>query len=314
MLIDKDYIHSEKIPNSAPMAYIMKGKSLPADDLCFIVNDCRKELHKCQIPILCEIYDGQWWNIVMYDNSGQPLNCLQLAKVTWDCIGKLSKDKIIEDLINCSKMFPGDKDLLMLMNTFKNGTTTLSNIEIEKHSTCQLVIKCLGGQIYPRSIMPYIRTVENDDMWTNPNLFGKEPSVRPKKQCKPISLKSCESSIMDLLDATVTTVADPTPHSSEVLHADDCLPHLHVDLKERITESEFSLVQDIVTELQNTNKDKWSNLIHNKCYTEILKNSKNMMKCCTLSHLVCLLHNGIAHRMAMVQFKIQQKHQCQQHY
>ena len=92
----------------------------------------------------------------MYDNSGQPLNHLQLAKVTWDCIGKLSKDKIIEDLINCSKMFPGDKDLLMLMNTFKNGTTTLSNIEIEKHSTGQLAVKCLGGQIYPRSIMPYI--------------------------------------------------------------------------------------------------------------------------------------------------------------
>ena len=58
MLNDKDHMHSEKIPNSAPMAYIMKGKSLPTDDLYFIVNDCCKELHKCQIPILCEIYDG----------------------------------------------------------------------------------------------------------------------------------------------------------------------------------------------------------------------------------------------------------------
>ena len=45
MVNDKDHMHSDKIPNSAPMAYIMKGKSLPTDDLCFIVDDCCKELH-----------------------------------------------------------------------------------------------------------------------------------------------------------------------------------------------------------------------------------------------------------------------------
>ena len=83
-------------------------------------------------------------------------------------------------------------------------------------------------------------------MWTNPNLFSKEPSARPKKQCKPISLKSCESSIMDLLDATVTTVTDPTLHSSEVLHADDCLPDLHVDLKERIQKVNFHLFKTLL--------------------------------------------------------------------
>ena len=60
MLNDKDTFHSDKIPNSAPMAYIMKGKSLSTEDLCYLVNSCRDELQKRKIPLLCEIYYGQW--------------------------------------------------------------------------------------------------------------------------------------------------------------------------------------------------------------------------------------------------------------
>ena len=44
MLNDKDRFHSDKIPNLAPMAYIMKGKSLSTEDLCYLVNSCRDEL------------------------------------------------------------------------------------------------------------------------------------------------------------------------------------------------------------------------------------------------------------------------------
>ena len=72
MLNDKDQLHSDKIQNSLPMAYIMKGKSLPTNDLRFLVDKCQKDLDNQKIPILCEIYDGQWHNIIHYDKSGQP--------------------------------------------------------------------------------------------------------------------------------------------------------------------------------------------------------------------------------------------------
>ena len=110
MLNDKDQLHSDKIPNLLPMAYIMKGKSSPTNDLRSLVDECRKDLNNQKIPILCEIYDGQWHNNVHYDKCGQPLNRLQLAKQTWDQIGKLSKDKIIKDLTNSTKLFEGDKE------------------------------------------------------------------------------------------------------------------------------------------------------------------------------------------------------------
>ena len=60
MLNDKDKFHSDKIPNLAPMAYIMKGKSLCTEDLHYLVNSCRDESQKRKIPLLCEVYDGQW--------------------------------------------------------------------------------------------------------------------------------------------------------------------------------------------------------------------------------------------------------------
>ena len=60
ILNDKDRFHSDKIPNLAPMAYTMKGKSLSTEDLHYLVDSCRDELQKRKIPLPCEIYDGQW--------------------------------------------------------------------------------------------------------------------------------------------------------------------------------------------------------------------------------------------------------------
>ena len=216
--------------------------------------------------------------------------------MTWDCIGKLSKGKIIEDLSNCSKMFPGDKDLIMVTNRFQLGITTLCNIKIQRLSTGALSIWSLGGTIYPRSIMAHIRTVENDDMWTSPHLFSKDPISRCRKQCKTIGLQPTETSIIELLDSNVANLVQVTSPSCDALD-DDCLPDLHVDLQQRITESELALVHDIVSELQNNNEDKWSDLTPECCYTEILKNGKNMMKSCTLKDIQCIsqvmeMHTG----------------------
>ena len=44
MVNEKDRLHSDKIPNLLPMAYIMKRKSLPTNDLRFLVDECQKDL------------------------------------------------------------------------------------------------------------------------------------------------------------------------------------------------------------------------------------------------------------------------------
>ena len=62
--------------------------------------------------MLCEIYDGQWRNLVIFDRSGRPLTCVQMAKLAWDHVSKLNKEHILQELIQSARILTGDKDLL----------------------------------------------------------------------------------------------------------------------------------------------------------------------------------------------------------
>ena len=70
---------------------------------------------------------------------------------------------------------------MLITNLFKTGIKMLYNIEISEFCSGQLLIRCLGGIMYLWSIMPYIHTLENDEMWQYPELFAKETISRVKK-------------------------------------------------------------------------------------------------------------------------------------
>ena len=61
---------------------VIKGKTLKNIKLRFILDHCRDELKEKKIPILCEVYDGQWQNVCMTSAQGEPLNKLRLIKPT----------------------------------------------------------------------------------------------------------------------------------------------------------------------------------------------------------------------------------------
>ena len=108
-------------------------------------------------------------------------------------------------------------------------------------------LSTLGGSLYPQSIMPYICTIDDDDMWLHPQQFSKiRKNVTHKKATKIIGLQPSESNIVDLLDANVNNDINP----SEELQ-DDYLPDLVQPLHKRITHSKFALVSDIVTSGQH---------------------------------------------------------------
>ena len=107
----------------------MKGKSLSNSQLRFMINKVHNMLHKENIKILAEVYDGQWQSTVMSSESGKPLNLLHLQNLTWNPISKMSTGQILEDIMSCCKVSNGDKDLLGLYQC-PSGKTTLNNIEI----------------------------------------------------------------------------------------------------------------------------------------------------------------------------------------
>ena len=201
--------------------------------------------------------------------------------------------KILEDLIDSSKLNAGDRDLIMNTNIIHQGVTELCNLLIEKVPNGKISLSTLGGSLYPQSIMPYICTIDDDEMWLHPEQFSKvTKNVTWKKPPKIIGLLPSESNIVDLLHPTVANDINP----SEELQ-DYYLPDLVQPLHKRITCNKFGLVSDIVTELQNSNPDKWSTLTPEKCYNGILKDASTMMASCTIKDIQCLsrimeMHTG----------------------
>ena len=125
---DKDWLHTSKVPNSAPMAYALKGKSMSTVDLCHLINTCRCELLKRNMPILCEVYDDQWKNVVTFNEAGEPLTLLQMFKKSWDAVSRMSKDRMIQEVMKLSQIMAGDLDIMAYTYHFDVSITTLANV------------------------------------------------------------------------------------------------------------------------------------------------------------------------------------------
>ena len=62
-----------------------------------MVNDIRDELKTCRSSVLCEVYNGQFHNIIVRSEKGEPLTHLQLAQNHFKCV---MNDNSREDLAN----------------------------------------------------------------------------------------------------------------------------------------------------------------------------------------------------------------------
>ena len=112
MISDKDRLQDSLATNSMPLAYTLKGRSLSNSELRYLINKVRNTLHERKIKVLCEIYNGQWQYTVMHDEDGNPLNRLRVSSETWSRISKLSKSRVVDELMSITNMKLGDINLL----------------------------------------------------------------------------------------------------------------------------------------------------------------------------------------------------------
>ena len=253
MLNNKDCLH-EDIPNCAPMAYVMKGKYLPIDTLRFLVNTCHDDLQRRNISILCEIYDGQWRNVVNQDHDGNPLTRIQLSKKCWDKIAKLSKQCILEELIQSSQIHTGDKDLITISNLERGVTKSFGNIEINRKQNASLVVNSTGGPMYNEGIIQYMYTAFRTDLWEHPEQYSHKSSKVPQVWSKQIGLRE-EENLISLLDADV--VAELWAGVDNEPEGEDFLPDLTNTMQQTLANDNITLLTDILNELTNVNPKKW---------------------------------------------------------
>ena len=168
MLSDHNRQHDEYVPYLMPLGYAMKGKTLKNNELHFLIDHCRDELKEKKIPILCEVYDGQWQNVCMTSVQVEPLNKLHLIKPTWQCIQKLSKEKCLQELTLASKLKTVDIEALAKMSTLPNGLCELYNIRIQWEVDGSFINTSRGGSNFSNAVMGKIRSVTKE---THPPLW-----------------------------------------------------------------------------------------------------------------------------------------------
>ena len=128
MLTEKNRIQHDSIPYAYPVAYALKGASMTNADLRYLVDTVREACRNRNIPLLCEVYDGQWQNFITTSRSGKHLTKLH-ARNSWNCISALTKDKVLEEMYNASAVQTWDLDLVASHRQLNpNESLELTNI------------------------------------------------------------------------------------------------------------------------------------------------------------------------------------------
>ena len=102
MLSDLDRSYSPEALHSIPVAYGLKGYSLPTDTLRTMVDDVLKECSVRGLYVPVCSFDGQWCRLVIRDKESKPLTVLQLQKDVFSEAKKLSKAEIVKKISECN--------------------------------------------------------------------------------------------------------------------------------------------------------------------------------------------------------------------
>ena len=179
MATNKDRIQTDTMPYSFPIAYAMKGSSMSNEDLRYMMDKLLSELRNKSIPVLCEVFDGQWHNYITTDRKN---NCLTKLcwRHKWQEVSNYSKNKCIEKMVSGCRIKPGNMELLTTSERLGDGCSAKhGNINI----TCSIAdldddtrIKTLhvtstGGTEFKRSVIDQIVTVCKH---SRPDLFPEE--------------------------------------------------------------------------------------------------------------------------------------------
>ena len=113
MITEKDRLQQDSIPYAYPVVYTLKGSSMGNADLRFMVSEVHVECNRRNIPLLCEVYYGQWQQFITSSASRDHLMKLH-GRNTWNHISASSKEKVLSEMNDASVVKNFDLDLLRI--------------------------------------------------------------------------------------------------------------------------------------------------------------------------------------------------------
>ena len=96
---DSTRVPEPGIPRHIPVAYGLKGHSLPMEIMRPMINDVRDECKAKNINVFCEILNGQFLNLVRYSSDNSPLTKLTFLQENYKEVKKWSKVRCLNHLI-----------------------------------------------------------------------------------------------------------------------------------------------------------------------------------------------------------------------
>ena len=107
---NSDRILQPGIPPHLPIAYGMRGHSLPMKIMRNMVNDIRNELKKRNTSVLCEVYDGQFHQLIVRSENSEPLTRLQMMHDHFNSVmRKYDKKELLDKIMPYSEICEGDR-------------------------------------------------------------------------------------------------------------------------------------------------------------------------------------------------------------
>ena len=168
MITEKDRLQQDKIPYAYPVGYALKGSSMGNADLRFLVEEVRRECRKRNIPLLCEVYDGQWQQFITTSSTGDHLTKFH-GRNTWNRISTYTKDKVLSEMYDASAVKTWDLDLLRVSTKLQAGQqVSFGNITVWRNSNCTLETESLGGAKFDEPVLAKFVSVTES---TRPDLF-----------------------------------------------------------------------------------------------------------------------------------------------
>ena len=120
-----------------------------------MVHDLCDHCTDHDIDVLCEVYDGQFLQLILNDDNAQPLTRMQLCKNIWMQCKNISKRNIINYLLH---------DAIRDGNTLGNICTPHNKRHLYEDYIDQVLAEEMFGSSSTRVQMNMPQKLDNDDL------------------------------------------------------------------------------------------------------------------------------------------------------
>lgn len=193
MLSDLDRHYSMEIPSSFPIAYAMKGPSMPTCNMKDMMEQVIMTCEEHNVSVVATASDGQWHNYGVFNNDDKPLTMLQLQRFLWKEVKALTKAELTAWLKKlCYVDSKNIKDYVIV----QQNETTRALLVSHRHNHFSLKVNSsvLKSFILPKYNKP--KSIDNQEKVNHCDVQGEQISINELQDvelCDPSTLLEIEN-------------------------------------------------------------------------------------------------------------------------